>query len=87
MDKISIPVRSEMTLIDRSRWLLIAKRRLADQFESKYMSGQEEHGGDLGEIPTDMLIDHLEQELLDAYAYLAEIRRRMNLPQPDPRLV
>lgn len=72
---------------DRARWLAEVTNQLERDFHTKYLRGQEEHGGDIGNVDLSTLFDQLYQEHLDAIAYINEIRRRLKSPQFVKHLV
>lgn len=74
-----------LTGTERRAWLRHATVRFAEQMETKYLSGAAEHGGDLGDVPTSRLIEHIIEEALDTALYTAEMRRRSN-PIPASHL-
>jgi len=68
-----------MTRLGRFRWLKSMSNVLAVRFRKKYEKGQDEHKGDLGEVPLSQLLDEMEAEALDQLAYINELRRRIKL--------
>lgn len=72
---------SPLNLDDRHSWLVAVTTDLATKFKVKFMRGQFEHKGDLGDVPIDSLISEMESEALDQYAYIQELKRRATLAE------
>jgi len=67
-----------MTEIQRENWLIQFIDGIAQNFMAKFRTGQREHGGDLGSVPTAILMDEMLQEHLDGIAYWGELQRRFS---------
>lgn len=74
---LNIQDNSPLTVAQRNDWYHDVAVDLKDAFIAKVTAGQREHGCDLGSYPMERLMDELQNELIDAMCYLAEIRRRM----------
>ena len=66
----------ELDLASRRAWLQRESVDLANRWITKYQRGQAEHHQDLGGLSNTTLLDELEHELLDAWSYIRELRRR-----------
>jgi len=62
-------------------WLAAVAADLSSRFKAKFIAGQKEHGVDLGMVPTEMLVKEMEQEVLDHYAYIQELKRRQTMAE------
>lgn len=63
---------------ERREWVQNMAASLAMEFMRKVNAGRLEHGCDMGMIPAQKLLDELQAELIDANAYLLELRRRFS---------
>lgn len=61
--------------------LTIAKEA-SDRIVSKYLKGQEEHGGNLWDKTAEQLIDYAIDEAVDQVIYLITLKRLKKIPGP-----
>jgi len=47
------------------------------QYESKYIAGAKEHGGNMWEMGLKQVVENAEDEVLDMWSYLRQIRKCM----------
>ena len=62
---------------NREDWVIKVSHDLRTTWAARYLEGQKQHASDLGTVVTTQLICELERELLDAFAYLHELKRRI----------
>lgn len=62
----------------RQAWLLSVASDQKSAFIAKFVAGEIEHQGDIGDVPFEHLLAEVQQEALDTLAYVAELRRRVN---------
>ncbi len=48
--------------------------KISDMVSLKYWRGAEEHGGCLRDMPTEELLDNIEEEAIDMLVYIAALR-------------
>lgn len=48
--------------------------KISDMVSLKYWRGAEEHGGCLGDMSTEELLDNIEEEAIDMLVYIAALR-------------
>lgn len=73
---VMVPVYHPMTDAKREAWVVEQANELSTAFAVKFMKGRAEHGQDLGNVSTAILLDEMEREALDQLAYVREMKRR-----------
>ncbi len=61
----------------RLQWVTDVANKIRQAFVNKYLDGEQEHGSDLGDVSTLVLLQEAKAESLDQLAYLHELERRL----------
>ena len=73
---IKIPDTLPLSNDDRAKWLEQVCEAVAIRVKSKYEAGQLEHKNDLGKVPLYDLLNEMENEAIDQFIYVREMKRR-----------
>lgn len=64
---------------DRTKWANKVSEIVGVKLNSKFIRGQKEHMGDIGDYTLMELANHMEEEAMDLIWYVQEFKRRLQL--------